>query len=149
MHRLDFHAPPKAGEALRAGSLCSLDANGQLIAGVPAGADANRPMPLFAIQDINDFDANSDVGNISGGVMSAIVATGGFEIETTEVDVAVTVVPNDLLTADTTTAGYVAKATTSPYAAEPIVGCVSKGVSVNADGKHVIRFWTVYLPAGA
>ena len=149
MHRLDFHAPPKAGEALRAGSLCSIDANGQLIAGVPVGAVANRPMPMFAIQDINDFDANSDVGNISGGVMSAVVATGGFEIETTEVDAAVTAAPNDLLTADLTTVGFVAPATAVPYTTEPIVGCVSKGVSVNADGKHVIRFWTVYLPANA
>jgi hypothetical protein len=147
MHRLDFHAPPVAGEPINAGSLCSLNAAGSLVAGCPAGADEIRPMPMFAIQGINDFDANSDVGNMSGGVMSAVVATGGFEIETTEFDAAGTYLPNTLLTADAALDGQVAPATASPYGAEVIVGVVSTGAGTNSDNQGVLRFWTVYLPA--
>lgn len=146
MHRLDFAAPPKVGEEIETGGLMSLDSNGQFIAGCPAGDTAVRPMPFFAIQGINDFDANSDEGNISGGVMSGYGATGGFEIATTEFD-AGTYVPNQLLTSGTGAA--VKAATVSPYAAEPIVGVVSKSAAVNADGKSVLSFWTMFLPAGA
>lgn len=146
MHRLDYHAAPLAGEPLVAGSLCSLNAAGQLIAGCPAGADQIRPMPMFAIQSINDFDANSDVGNISGGVMSAVVATGGFEIETTEYNTSGNFLPNTLLTAGAVD-GEVDAASGSPYGDEPIVGVVSTGAGLNADSKQVLRFWTVFLPA--
>jgi len=148
MHRLDYHAAPKANETIYSGSVCSIDANGQLVAGVSVGAVFNRPMPMFAIQSINDFDANSDVGNTSGGVMSAVVATGGFEVETTEF-VAGTYNENDLLTAATAgDIGKVKRMTVSPYAAQNVVGCVSTGTSTNADGKSVVRFWTMFLPAG-
>jgi hypothetical protein len=146
MHRLDFRAAPKAGESINAGSVCSIDANGQLVAGCYAGAAMNRPMPMFAIQNINDFDANSDVGNISGGVMSAVVATGGFEVETTEYNAGGTYNPNDLVTARSD--GKVTRMTEGPYGGQVAIGCVSKGVDSNADGKMVLRFWTVFLPAG-
>jgi len=146
MHRLDFHAAPAADEVIYAGGLCSLNALGQLVAGCPAGADQVRPMPMFAIQNVDDFDANSDVGNISGGVMSAVVAPGGFEIETTEYDTAETYLPNTLLTGGAVD-GEVAPAAGSPYGAEPIVGVVSTGAGANAEGKSVLRFWTVFLPA--
>ena len=148
MHRLDFHAAPLSTETIYQGSLCSLNLSGQLRAGCPAGAAWNRPMPMWAIQGINDFDANSDVGNISGGVMSGVVATGGFEIETTEYVTTDTYQPNDLLTNGTGgDLGDVKRATESPYGDQLICGVVSTGVSTNADGKSVLRFWTVYLPA--
>jgi hypothetical protein len=147
MHRLDFAAAPKAGESINEGSLMSVDVDGLLIAGCPAGAAAVRPMPVFAIQGIDDFDANSDEGNMSGGVMSGVVATGGFEISTTEFEGTV-FVPNQLLTAGST-AGTVAAATVSPYGAEPIVGVVTKAPYVNADGKSVLTFWTTFIPAGS
>jgi len=148
VHRLDFRAAPKSGETVLAGAVCSIDATGQLVAGVVTGAVFNRPMPMFAIQNINDFDANSDVGNISGGVMSAVVATGGFEIETTEFKTG-TYAPNDLLTAATGgDRGLVRRMTVSPYMTEVVVGCTSEGVSTNSDGKSVLRFWTMFLPAG-
>ena len=148
MHRLDYAAAPKADEEIRPGSVCSIDSNGQLVAGCAAGTAMNHPMPMFAIQDINDFDANSDVGNISGGVMSAVVATGGFEIETTEYVTAGTYNPNDLLTASASSKGKVARMGEAPYGGQVGIGCVSKGVSTNADGKSVLRFWTVFIPAG-
>jgi hypothetical protein len=148
MHRLDFHAAPAAGQAIAAGSVCSLNSNGQLVAGCGAGAAMNRPMPMFAIQNVDDFDANSDVGNISGGVMSAVVATGGFEIETTEYVTGSTYNPNDLLTASGASAGDVDRMSESPYGGQVAVGSVSTGTSTNADGKSALRFWTLFLPAG-
>ena len=151
MNRLDKSAAPYASATIHEGSLCSLygAAPGTLIAGAAAGSTANRPMPMFAIQDVNDFDANSDSGNISGGVMSALVATGGFEISTSEYSTvgAPTYAPNDLLTDGT--AGLVKKATASPYGAQQIVGCVSDGVATNVDGVSVLAFWTMFLPAGS
>lgn len=148
MNRLDKSVAPKASETIHEGSLCSLHSTGTLIAGCAQGSTANRPMPMFAIQDVSDFDANSDSGNISGGVMSALVATGGFEISTSEYSTvgSPTYNPNDLLTDGT--AGLVKKATTAPYLAEPIVGCVSDGVTSNVDGVSVLAFWTMFLPAG-
>ncbi len=149
MNRLDFHAAPVSTETINQGSVCSLNSAGNLVAGCSTGAIMNRPMPMFAIQSINDFDANSDVGNFSGGVMSAVVATGGFEIETTEF-VAGTYRPNDLLTAATgANAGNVRRCTVSPYGAEVVVGCVSTGISSNEYSKSVLRFWTMFLPASA
>src|ERR1039458_7792668 len=41
-------------------------------------------MPIFAFPNSSDYDVRSDVGNISGGVMLGLVASGAFEIETTE-----------------------------------------------------------------
>ena len=149
MHRLDFRAAPTAGANIAPGSVCSINAAGTLIAGCPGGAVMNRPMPMFAIQDVDDFDANPDVGNISGGVMSAIVATGGFEIETTEYETTGTYNPNDLLTASATTAGDVERLVESPYGGQMVCGCVSEGTSTNADGISALRFWTMFLPAGA
>jgi len=147
MNRLDFAAPPKAAEEIRQGMVMSLNSDGQLVAGCNIGITFNRPMPIFAIQDINDFDANSDVGNISGGIMSGVIATGGFEIETTEY-VSGTYLPNDLLTAATgADAGKVSRCTADPYGAEVVLGCVSRGANTNQYGKSVLAFWTMFLPA--
>jgi len=149
MHRLDFHAAPVADEAIKEGSLMSLDSAGKFIAGCPPGAATiTQPMPIFAIQGINDFDANSDIGNISGGVMSGVVATGGYELATTEFDAALTYAPNELLVSDEGgTKGWVTQAAAAPYGAETIVGCVSKPAAVNADGKNMLAFWSLFLPS--
>ena len=152
MHRLDKYAVPASGqEEIHEGALVSLNNNGELVKGLSNGAGANRPMPMFAIQDIDDFDANSDVGNISGGVMSAIVATGGFEIETTEF-VEDSYNCNDLLTGGT--AGNLGKVTkaTAVYGNDTVCGVVSSTDLVSgakqADKKAMLTFWTVYIPAG-
>ena len=148
MHRLDFSVAPLAGELIYEGGLCSLNSSGLLVAGCAVGATANRPMPIFALQSWNDFDANSDIGNISGGTMSGLVAIGGFEISTTEFDSTASYAPNDLLKPGLTDKlGKVVKATTVPYAAEPVVGCVSKGKATNVDGASMLSFWTMFLPA--
>jgi hypothetical protein len=153
MHRLDFHAAPKVtdpAQVIYEGGLMSLDSNGQFVAGcAPGGATNVQPMPIFAIQGINDFDANSDQGNISGGVMSGIVATGGFEISTTEFASAPSYLPNTLFVEDTATAGYVTEAAGVAYGAETVVGVVSRPPSINADGKNMLSFWTTYLPSAS
>jgi len=148
MHRLDYAAAPAPGETIVEGAVCSLNNAGLLVNGVSVGTGANRPMPMFAIQGINDFDANSDVGNMSGGVMSAYVATGGYEIETTEF-VSAAYKSNDLLTADSTEVGKLSKCTVAPYDAEVVVGCVSKSVFKNADSLDVLSFWSMFLPSNA
>jgi len=142
--RLDFAAAPKVGEAILEGMCCSLDSNGQLVKGCPPGADGNRPMPIFVINSQDDFDTNSDKGNISGGVMSGLVGSGAFEVETTEFEAGV-YAPNDLLQSVT---GSIELLAQSPYGDLTAVGVVSTGVGTNRDGKSVLSFWTEYIPAG-
>lgn len=142
--RLDYAAAPKLAEDIVEGMCCSLDANGQFVKGCPQGAVGNRPMPIFVINSQDDFDTNSDVGNISGGVMSGLVGSGAFEIESTEFAAGV-YAPNDLLKSDT---GTIELAAAAPYGDVPIVGVVSRGKYTNRDGIEVLVFWTEYLPSG-
>ncbi len=143
--RLDYAAAPKAGEAIEEGMCCSLDSAGELVKGCPAGSVGNRPMPIFVINAQDDFDTNSDTGNISGGVMSGLVGSGAFEVETTEFNDAATFNPNDLLqSAD----GSLDLLGVAPYGTLTAVGVVSKGVSTNRDGVAILTFWTEYIPAG-
>lgn len=145
--RLDFAAAPKAAEDIVEGMCCSLDSNGELVKGCPVGAVGNKPMPIFVINSQDDFDTNSDVGNISGGVMSGLVGTGAFEVETTEYTDTSSFNPNDLLQGKAD--GKVDLLGVLPYGILTAVGVVSKGVSVNRDGKNILSFWTAYIPAGA
>lgn len=112
---------------------------------------ANGEMPLFAFQSQNDFDVNSDVGNLSGGNLMALVATGGYELETTEFT-GVSFVPNAPLTSEEVVAADIGKlkVTTIDHATDMIVGVVSdSGPITNENAKNVIRFWPVYMPQRA
>jgi len=144
--RLDYAAAPKTAEEIVEGMCCSLDANGELIKGCPGGAVGNKPMPIFVINSQDDFDTNSDKGNISGGVMSGLVGSGAFEVETTEYVATSTYAPNDLLQGKAS--GKVDLMGQLPYGDITGVGVVSKGTSVNRDGVAVLSFWTEYIPAG-
>ena len=143
----DYAAKPAAGQTFDNGALVSLNSHGQFIVGLPRGQTAMRPMPFIAIQGTKNFSANSDVNNVSGGVNSAYVCSAGFEIESTEYSGA-TFHPNDLLTGSLASPGKIAAAGVSPYKAVPMCGVVSKGLNKNHDGVSVLRFWTVFLPAG-
>jgi hypothetical protein len=146
MHDLQFHAPPEDGADFRRGALVSLNAAGNIVAGCGA-AD----MPLWSINDTGDFDVASDVGNFSGGIIATFVATGGYELKTTEFVDTDVYAPNDLLTAGT--AGDVGLVGLSPalYGDAVIVGCVSKGQFEEVYGQHVLQFWPMFIPtiAGA
>ena len=150
---LDFAAPADPTETIPVmqGGVCTLNDSGQFVTGLGDGianaaVDGKTPMALFAIQGRDEFDANADVGNFSGGVQSALVASGGYEIETTEF-VADTYLPNEALTFGVATErGLVAKAA-AKYSTEQVVGVVSRGNSQNEYNKPVLAFWTVFCPA--
>jgi hypothetical protein len=141
MHDLQYSAAPATNEDFVKGSVCYLDTDGNLVAG---GGDSY--MPMWAITGVDDFDANSDVGNISGGVVSCFVATGGYEIFTTEFNTSATYNPNQLLTVDTGTAGLVT-ASAAQYNDTVIVGCVSKGVQPDVYNQSILYFWPMFIPA--
>jgi hypothetical protein len=146
MHDLQYKAPPAAAADWRRGSLVSLDAAGDFVAGL----DVSHAMPIWTFNDTGDFDVNSDVGNISGGVVAGYPATGGYELVTTEYDVADVVplaVPNaPIIDAG---AGLVGAGAVPVLAAESIVGVVSAGIRNEVYGQSVLQFWPVYLPARA
>ena len=149
LYLTDYAAAPAAGQTYRSGAVISLDSSGKFVKGLPVGQQGVRPMPMLAIQGTDNFSANSDVNNISGGVNSGYVCSAGYEIETTEY-VPGAYVPNDLLTGATAgDIGKLKKAAVSPDGLVPVCGVVSKGKNTNHDGVVVLRFWTVYLPAGS
>jgi hypothetical protein len=138
-YAVDFEAEYADGvTGVYAGMGCSLDANGNLVKGMSAGA-----MCIFIFQNRSDFDVLSDVGNIAGGVGSGLVACGAYELQSTEFD-ADTYAPNDALRVGAD--GLLEKGTV--YTDE-IVGVVSRGQS---DSEHdatikLLAFWPVWLPA--
>lgn len=127
------------------GLCCSLDSNGKFVRGCPNGA-----MPIFAFPGGMDFDVDSDYGNISGGVLSGLVATGGYELQTTEFK-GTGFVPNAVLTADDGSGDDADKGklkTTTLGSSDMIVGVVSGvGTPKNEHGKQFLTFWPVYLPS--
>jgi len=106
----------------------------------------NGEMPCFAFQNQGDFDVASDVGNISGGNLTGLVATGGYELETTEYTGSGFTVQIPL-TAENTPGGNQGKLkATTIGGTDMIVGICNRGPVVNEFGKNMIRFWPVYLP---
>ena len=138
-YALDKSLPVADGEAdIFAGMAMYVEAaSGKFKQGVVDGA-----MTVFAFQGQDDFDANSDVGNISGGAMSGLVATGAYELETTEF-ANDTYAPNDPLTGTSAADGELKKGVTYT---DQILGIVSDGQSTNENGKSVLRFWPVFIP---
>jgi len=147
MHDLQFKAPLEPGEVFFRGALVSINAAGNVIAGLGA-VDAGA-MPLWAINASNDLDVTSDAGNISGGVVAMYPATGGYELVTTEFESTGTYVPNTPLVPDVATPGFVVDGTIPIVAAESVVGVVSLGVTTEVYGQSALQFWPVYLPARA
>ena len=168
MHDLQYHAVPAVAEVFNRGSLISLDATGHWITGT--GAVDSRAMPCWAINASADLDAGGDPaeqGNIAGardrqdgqllGGIAAFVATGGFELVTTEFDgaapaLAAYLLGNAPLIHDAVTPGFVTAGTlvgALPAIAESQVGVVSKGVRTEKYGQSVLQFWPIYNPARA
>jgi hypothetical protein len=108
----------------------------------------NGYMPLFTFPGENDFDANSDVGNISGGWLNTLVATGGYELESTEFVSGPAYDPQTPLTGATAAdIGKLEPASGGICGVDMIVGIVSEqGPRTNDHGKDVVRFWPVYMP---
>lgn len=104
-------------------------------------------MPCFAWPSSTDLDVRSDVGNISGGHLTALPATGAYEFETTEFK-GTGFDPNIPLTCYNTADADQGKVqATTIGSTDLIVGIVSdKGILTNENKKSFIRFWPVYLP---
>jgi len=164
-HRLEYYAPAAVGEEWNRGAVISANDLGELKKGCAAGSDYNRPMPMYALQGTDDLDVwyDNDNPEVNGtgapaGVPSALVATGGFELASSEFikldgDNAVIYNVNDQLTCDTD--GKLKKKTSD---GEPTVGIVSiartGNTKVNTIGTRLRRyntdlltFWTVFIPA--
>ena len=148
---------------LPAGRVVHLNAAGEFEPGV-----GQTDMAIFALQASNDYDV-ANPGITPGGLfmhqaiaptgkMSGVVATGAYEIQSTEFDSTQTYVPGDLLTAptgnrlvDAATAGVLTNVGNGNNGdvqqyVDPCCGVVSDGAFKNAHGVNVLGFWPVYLP---
>jgi hypothetical protein len=142
MHDLQFVAAPASGQTFYRGSLVTLNSVGQLIKGITTQHD----MPMWAINATGDFDVESDIGNVSGGNVGCFVATGGYEIFTTEF-VAGTYAPNTMLTAATSGNAGKVTAAAATYSDTVVVGCVSRGTSTGIYDQSLLYFWPMFMPA--
>jgi hypothetical protein len=141
-YAVDYAAEYASGvTGVKAGMVCSLDANGKLQKGVTGTA-----MAIFILQNQSDFDVLSDKGNVSGGVGSGLVAAGAYELQSTEFVDGV-YAPNDPLTVETAGADAGKLKVGTEYA-DPIVGVVSAGVTTSEHDATIslLAFWPVYLP---
>lgn len=133
-------------QEIHEGSLISLNAEGKFVLGCEAGSGANRPMPMFSCKDINNAGVVQFGGNVFAGNYHGLVATGGFEIETSEFDKDVEYKYNDMLMPGE--AGKVTVATGAAYGAFPVVGIVSRPAGLNRTCEcNTIRFWSTFIPA--
>lgn len=120
-------------------------------------------MAIFLFQASNDYDV-SNPGGPAGtdwyaiapkGINSGLVATGSYELETTEFDQAQTYLPNQplrspALNTDATNGGILTNqgigvASTHSFTAA-FCGVVSRGVYRNAYGQLALAFWPIYNP---
>jgi hypothetical protein len=118
-------------------------------------------MGIFLFQYANDFDVANPgvVGSttywtpiIPGGNQMGLVATGAYELETTEYDTAQTYLPNQplrALAADTGATGGTLTNQGFTFGTNAYVGVVSRGTYVNAYGQNVLAFWPVYAPTAS
>jgi hypothetical protein len=191
MHDLQYRGAVEAGEENHRGSLMTVNANGN----VQPGMSTVNAMPMWAINASDDFDVAGgtawgagaqplyrvDSGNIAGQTLAAdnstvlrrhiacFVATGGYELVTTEFNpsgvyhenlplVSYTVVGGEAT--DSRPLGWVdvtaLNAGETVPIDETIVGVVSKvntagnpGIMTEVYNQSVIQFWPVYLPARA
>lgn len=145
-YAVDYSAEYASGETgVKAGMVCSLDANAALVRGLAS----DGAMPIFMLQNQSDFDVDSDAGNVSGGVGSGLVAAGAYELQSTEfVDDAYA--PNDPLTVDdgSGTPANKGKLKKGTLYTDPIVGIVSTGETASEHNASIglLAFWPVFIP---
>lgn len=133
---------------------------------------AGTQMGMFLIQGSGDFDVSNPGTTASGsfmhqaiaptGVMSALVAEGAYELQTTEYDAVQTYLPNDLLTAGPSNSvladggiltnqtvvggGTALEVPWSGNTTRAICGVVSRGVFLNEHRINALHFWPTYIP---
>lgn len=156
MSSLDYSAKMDSSVSVDvpAGRVVHLNTNGNFEPGAH-----NTGVAIFLIQGSDDADVVNPGGAVNdpsvflhvpvrpSGKMSGLVATGGYEIATTEFDKNRSYEPGDLLTADTD--GVVTNEDAVQYV-NPIVGVVSSGkVDRNHNNIPALSFWTCWLPGEA
>ena len=154
---LDFSAPLSANVTfvVPRGRVVHVNDAGEFEMGVDL-----TQMAIFLLNGSEDFDVSNPgttpAGNFMhqairpSGNMSGLVATGGYEIESTEFDDTQTYEANDCIGAlanNTTlaTGGVLTNQGITAYG-DAVCGVVSRGRFVNAHGIPVLAFWPVYLP---
>ena len=135
-----------SGQDLSPGMVGSLNASGELIAGL----SSTQAMPLWLLRDPNLPSIAESTGNreyaFAGGAVEVLVGEGGYEIETDQY-VDGTYNYNDALTAASgDDAGKVAVCT---IGSDPIVGVVSAPPAANMYGQTVLTLWTTFLPVAS
>ena len=148
------------------GRCVSLNSDGQFVMGIASLA----AMPMFIFQGADAFDVSTPYEGstpngyfvsksvMPKGMITALVATGGYELSTTEFDTSKVYAPNQLLTAWGTEAnqqanwGRLTNVKNAANAAivlfvDPVCGVVSSGRGTNEYGVPTLSFWSVYLPA--
>lgn len=155
-------AESDSAEKIVRGSVVSLNEEGKFKLGCPVGSGNIYPMPMFARKNAYDPDvmtgaAGESTGetlatSVVGGRMAAYVATGGFELESSEFDKAATYKVNMALTANA--AGKVVPAGSGTvYGNQTVLGIVSQvpfrskaSFNVYGTGNNRICFWTTFFP---
>lgn len=166
-NQLIFSAPlsedaSDSAEKIVRGSVVSLNENGKFVLGCPIGSTNIYPMAMFSRKNASDPDVTTGaVGTQTGEVIAtstvggkipAYVATGGFELESSEYDAAGTYKVNMALKANAQ--GKVTPAGSGTmYGNETIVGIVSRvpfrskaSFNVNGTANNRICFWTTFFP---
>ena len=105
------------------------------------------PSTVTSIQS-KAFSDCRKLTNVSlSGKITAIPATAGYEMETTEFDTTAAYAPNDALVAGTgDNLGKVVKAT-SGLGSESILGFVSLAPATDEHGNKRLAFFTAFVPA--
>lgn len=123
------------------------------------GVDTTE-MAIFTLNGSEDFDVSNPGTTPTGnfmhqaiapkGIMSGLVATGAYEIESTEFDDSRTYAANETLTAGSDNAdidvGGILTNVAAVLYVDAVCGVVSRGRFENAHGVPVLAFWPVYIP---
>lgn len=148
---------------VKRGRVVHLNTNGEFVPG------AHKTCPaVFLLNGSDDADVSNPGYNspmtsanfmhiavAPTGKMSGLVATGGYEISSTEFVTANTYTPGDLLSATRShatnpnaTDGLLTNYSVTQFST-PVVGVVSSGAGKNHNGIQALSFWCVYLPGAA
>lgn len=160
---LMFTAPLAEGaDAVVRGSVVSLNKEGKFVLGLTEGTGNEYPMPMFSKKNAYDPDVTTgSVGESTGevittstvgGKISAYVATGAFELETSEFDKEASYTINAALIANEK-GKVTAAAANAIYGDKTVVGIVSRvpfrskaSFNVNGTGNNRVCFWPVFFP---
>jgi len=125
---------------LISGRVGYLNAAALLVPGLAANA-----MPLFMFPNAADFDVYRDAGGVGGGKGMCLVASGSYELQSSEFTAGV-YVPNQPLTARNVDDANMGKLVGGVIGTHTICGIVSDGQIENENGVDVIQFWSIFLP---